>query len=128
MAFSHTIGRNWSNGQRSISAQQTFAGDGQVSRDIAVPDELTDLEVNLAIDVSQIKAVFILSDQDVTLETNSAGAPDDTIALKANKPYIWCTDDYDSCLLTVDVTDIYLTNSSGSAATVKVEVVTDSTP
>jgi len=114
----------------SIEQQNTFTeADGSViDVTAAIPDSSTDKLVVCALDVSQIKAIYILSDQDVTLETNDGTTPDDTIALKAGVPYIWYTNKYDALLLTVDVTALYLTNASGSAATFKLRALQDATP
>jgi hypothetical protein len=128
MAFSHTISVNWSSGNRSITADNSYSGDAQASVDVSIPDSSTDMLVNFALDVSQIKAIYIKSDQDITLETNNGTTPDDTINLTAGVPYIWTTDSYDTCKLTTDVTALYATNSSGSEANLQIEVVKDDTP
>lgn len=128
MSFTHKILKRWSGDARSLEAENSYSGDGQVSRSVDVPDETTDMLVNIALDVDQIKAIFIKSTKDVTLETNDGSDPDNTIALVANEPYVWHTDSYFANLLTEDVTAIYLTNASGAAAVVSIEAVYDSTP
>lgn len=128
MAFSHTITRQVNNGGETIAKTNTYSGDGRESRTIAVPDSTTDQLVNLTMDVSQIKSLYIVSNYAVTVETNSSSAPTNTIALVADTPLIWHTGSYYTNLLTADVTAIYLTNASGSAATVNIEIVHDSTP
>lgn len=82
------------------------------------------------IDVSQTVAVFFKSDKAVTLETNATDASGgDTLTLAADVPYVWCTGKPDSLRLTADVTStIYVTNASGSTATVYGMVVKDSSP
>jgi len=130
MSFSHKIKQVWTGPDgRQITSEETYSGDSQgPSLDVTVPDESSDMLVNFALDVSQIKAIYIVADQDVTLETNDSGSPDDTISLAAGVPYVWTTDSYDSCLLTADITKLYFTNASGSEATVQLEVVHDATP
>jgi len=81
----------------------------------------------MTIDVSQLKAIYILSDQNITLETNSGSAPADTLNLLANVPYVWHTGSYFTNLLTTDVTASYWTNASGSVANVNIELVVDPT-
>jgi hypothetical protein len=88
----------------------------------------TDYEINFDLDVSACKSFYLESDQDVTFETNSGAAADDTIALKANKPYIWHVDAYDSFLLGTDVTSVFITNASGSTATIYCVALYDATP
>ena len=130
MAFTHKIIETWTSGNRSIATESDYSGDAQESKDVSIPDSETDYLVNFALDVSQIQAIFILSDQDITLETNDGGSPVDTISLLAGKPYIWKkTDSYDTCKLTTDITALYITNTGNSAAArLQIEVVKDDTP
>lgn len=115
-------------GGAGLSKAKAYTADGTQSREVAIPDGTTDDLMNIAIDFSQLRNVFLLSDQDITIETNNATTPDDTINLKANVPLIWNADAYFSNPFTVDVTAFYLTNSSGSAATLNVEILEDATP
>lgn len=128
MSFSHTLSQTWSGDGRSVAADNAYAGDAQQSIDVSVPDSSTDMLVAMALDVSEIELIVILSDQDLTLETNNGSSPDNTINLVAGVPYIWTSDSYFTNLLTTDVTALYATNSSGSAARLQIEVVNDSTP
>ncbi len=128
MSFTHTITRQWSGGGRSIKGSQTYTGSAEQSIAEDVPDSTTDMLVVTSLDVSQIKAIFILSSADLTLETNDGATPTDTINLKAGVPYEWNTDSYDTLKLTADVTALYLTNASGGQAKFELEVVYDATP
>lgn len=126
--FTHRITRKVATAGLSISSEKAYTGDGQGSRDIAIPDSTTDLQVDISIDVSQIQAIFMLSDKDLTLETNDGATPADVINLKAGVPYVWHAGSYFTNLLATDVTKLFLTNNSGSAARFQLEVVVDSTP
>lgn len=84
--------------------------------------------VNLAIDVSDLKSLFIVCDQAVTIKTNSSGAPDNTLTLIANQPLVWYNGSYYTNLLTVDVTKIYVANSSGATANLYIFALQDPTP
>lgn len=128
MAFSHKISVNWGGGNRSITADNNYSGDSQESKDVTVAGSTSDMLINFALDVSQIKAIYILSDKDLTLETNNGTTPDDTISLKAGVPYIWTTDSYDTCKLTTNVTALYASNAGATAARLQLEVVKDDTP
>jgi len=89
----------------------------------------TDFEITFALDVSACKSFYLESDQDVTFETNSGAAADDTIALKADEPYVWHSTSYDSFLLGTDVTtNVFITNASGSTATIYCVALFDVTP
>lgn len=125
----HSITRGWAQAGLSYQKTQNVVADSEVNADVAVPDSSTDLEALLPVDVSQVKSIFILSDQDVTLETNDGSTPADTIALKADVPLIWeLSNGYYDCPFSEDVTAMYFTNASGSAATVQIRTLQDLTP
>ena len=129
MSFTHTITSSVSvTGGEGTSHSKSYTADSEKRHSIPVPDSSTDLEVSIAIDVSLLSNLYLASDQDVTIETNNPTTPDDTISLKADVPLIWNADAYFTNPLTTDVTKFYITNSSGAAATVVIEVLEDSTP
>ncbi len=111
-----------------VSETQTFSSDSRTERSVSVANSETDYLVAFSLDVSGIQVIIITSDQDITMETNSGGAADETINLLANNPYIWYTGSYYTNLLATDITALYFTNSSGETATVDILVVHDSTP
>lgn len=88
----------------------------------------TDDEIIVAIDVSAVKAFYLVSDQPVTFETNSGSTPDNSISLLAGVPYIWTEDSYDTFLLDTDVTSVFITNASGATATIYLKALMDATP
>jgi len=129
MPFTHAITRSVSSsGGEGLGATNSYSAASETKLSETVADGITDKLVNIAIDVSEVKSFFILSDYAVTVETNDGGAPSNTLVLKANVPYMWDTDSYDTFKLTVDVTKIYLTNASGSTATVEIRLIQDPTP
>ncbi|NIO43789.1 MAG: hypothetical protein GTO41_28705 [Burkholderiales bacterium] len=129
MAFNQTITRSVSSaGGREIRKSNVYSADGLDTREISVPDSTTDLLVNFTLDISQLKSIYMVSDQNLTVETNDSAAPQETIALLADKPLMWQNDSYYACPFAGDITKLYLTNSSGSTALFNLEVVHDSTP
>jgi hypothetical protein len=124
----HIITQRIDSGGRTHQYAKTYEAESVAAVEVAVADSESDKEIDIAIDYSQITSLWISSDQDVTIETNDGTTPDDTIALKANVPLLWTTDSYFACPLTEDVTALFVTNASGSTATVRVEVLTDPTP
>ncbi len=84
-----------------------------------VATAVTDQLAVAALDVSAVKSFILISDKAISFETNATNhAGGNIITLKANVPYVWNTDSYDTFQLTADVTAIYLTNASGATATV----------
>ena len=130
MPYSGTITIDWGSGGTTKSTQIIKSSTGRVQCEESVADDQADFEITLpTIDVSACVAVFILSTQDVTLETNSGAAPDNTLTLKANEPYLWWTAaPFDNKLDTDITTNVFITNASGAAATVTMEFILDTTP
>lgn len=109
-----------------IAVSQTFSSFTSLEESISNGAAAT--QINVAIDQSAIKMLWISSDQALTFKTNSNSAPDDTISLLANVPYVWHATDYAALLITADVTAVHVINTSGTAATLKLKVGQDSTP
>jgi hypothetical protein len=128
MAFTQTIGYTSTLGGVTLTESKGYAASSSTSLEETVNNGQTDQEVVVAIDVSAVKAFYIVSDYAVTLETNSGSTPADTISLVADVPYVWTTDSYDTFQLGTDVTSFFFTNASGSNATIKMHTVIDATP
>ena len=129
MAATHTITELVQTDGRLITKSTVHSSGGVAAiNGEEVADSETDYEIAIAIDVSAVKSLYLVSDQDVTFETNDGSAPDNSISLKAGVPYVWHEDSYHVFLLTVDVTSIFITNASGAVATIDLEVVQDATP
>ncbi len=105
--------------------EQTNAAENNISESIA--DSTTDGLVAYALDVSQVKNFAMWSDQIILVETNDGTTPADTISLSANQPYLWSAASYEPFLFGTDITALYVTNSSGSAATLNIRCVLDPT-
>lgn len=118
----------WTRGGSSVTQNVTLTAEAGQVIDVSVPGSTTDLQVNVAIDVSQLTHIFLLSDGALTIQTNSGGSPDDTITLAASKPLVWYSGCGLTCPLTVDVTNLYLTNASGSAVALQIRLQSDATP
>ena len=131
MSFTHKITRRVETAGESIEQTKVTTVDAEDNRDVSVPDETTDFLVNIAIDVSLLKSLYIDSDQDVTIESNDGTTPDDTLTIKKDSPLVWdADDDQDNPFPSaVDVTKLHITNVSNSAvANVRIRVGQDSTP
>lgn len=127
--FSHTITERWGAGGRSLDNSHDHAEDAQLSRDVDVPDSTTDQEVAITLDVSEIKAIYMVADGALTVETNDGGAATDTFNLTANKPLVWYNGHWASNpFVGGDVTAMFLTNASGASVRFQLECVYHSTP
>lgn len=128
MSFSHDVIEKWTDGARTIEKVTVKTGNAQTSLSEDVPDSSTDLEIAFVLDVSEVKAIYIVSDQDLTLETNNGGSPVDTLSLVADEPVVWHSTSLHSNPFSTDITALFATNASGSAAVLQIEVLYDPTP
>lgn len=96
---------------------------------IVVANGQTNQQISLSgIDKSQLKGVFIVSDQDVLIEFNSDTGSGGALQLESNIPYVWMVGDVNSLLITADVTAVYVTNASGASANIYFYFLHDATP
>ena len=122
MAKTHTFSPSVTGLSGSLSGTpQTFTGGKVIIISETIPAG-TDTLVAFVLDVSQVKSAFIMASTALSLQTNSAGSPVDTIALAAGIPYIWNTNSYDAFLLGTDVTALYCTNVAESLLTIEILV------
>lgn len=127
--FQHTVIQSVQTPSGQLNAgTKTYQGAANLELSEIIAGLATDFLVNMAFKVANVKSVVITSDQDITLETNSGASPGNTIAIKANVPYIWNTDSYDTSKFTVDVTAFYFTNAGANPANVEGRVLYDPTP
>lgn len=127
MSFTHQVTEKVLVGGESISIVNTLTSGSKISIDESMP-VATDTPLAITLDVSQAKSVYILSDQDITIETNATNAAGgNTLALKANIPYVWYTNKYHSLVFTNDITIAYVTNASSGAARLQIEILFDPT-
>ena len=80
--------------------------------------------------MTALKSLWISSDQDLMIETNSGSAPDDTIHVIGGNPIWWdaARGAEDPAPLTADVTQIFVTNAGSTAAVLRILGLQDATP
>lgn len=128
MAITHRVTRTYSLGSRSISASTSYVGDSEPSLTISIPDSSDGLAVDFSILLGNgLVSLVLLSDQAIEIYTDADNpGHTETISLVANVPYIWHTGWYSATkLATVDVVTLFVDNSSGSAALLQIEALTD---
>jgi hypothetical protein len=89
-------------------------------------------QVAFAIDVSQLKSLFILAAAALVIKTNSSGSPANTIALIANQPFSWhpgdgTLRDTNGTAITTDITTIYVTNPEDTDVDLRLFALVDPT-
>lgn len=108
-----------------VTSTEEFSGTGRSDLSEAVP-AATDTEFVWACDVSEVAAIFILASVDLTIETNSGSAADDSLTMKAGVPYEWNASSAATFALGTDVTSIFVT--AATAGTLEIRCLYDVTP
>lgn len=103
-------------------------GSSKPALDETIPGASSDLAVTWSCDVSELDAIVVLASTDMTVETNSAGSPVNTLALKAGRPVFWFTGCGWACPLTADVTALYVTKAGAGDASLRIWALQDATP
>jgi hypothetical protein len=124
----HTLTLAWTRNGETLSKSVNVSVEGEQNVDVTVPGSTNDVEVVLDLDVSALKSVFVQASETVTLETNSAGSPAETITITKDKPLVW----YEGCgwanPFATDVTAVFLSRGSAGNATVNLRFGYDATP
>lgn len=122
-ATSYTVTANGA----SITGRDSVTSGGALSIDESIAAPSTDQLVACAIDVSQLKAFFMLCDRALVVHTNTL-AGDDDISLAAGVPLIWTVNSGTTCPITVDVTTgLHVVLAAGASARFQAEFVYDPT-
>jgi hypothetical protein len=124
----HTLTLAWTRNGETISKGVNLTIEGEQNVDVTVPGSTSDVHVLATVDVSALGLVFISSDQDITIETNSSSAADETITIAAGKPLIWYTGCGWTNPFATDITALYLTRGAAGDATVNIRFGYDATP
>jgi len=128
MTVSAVITNTWSSGGTVRSGTITRTAGLLLRYGETIPNDSTDEEVACVIDVSELKGLYMKCARALTVKTNDAVAPDDTISLAAGEPLAWAVDNNVDCPLTVDVTALFVTLAAGADAVLEIEVLVDPTP
>lgn len=128
MSLQITSSVGYSRGGQSVTSNQNITGEGVTELDVTVGAAVTDKEVEVQFRMAALQHLLLTTDKDVTLETNSASVPGNTIALKANVPFLWVKDSGIANPFTADVTKFFFTNAGAADAAVKIRMLKDATP
>ena len=102
--------------------------DGYDEREPVIDATTDDVEVALSLAVADAKMIYIVSDQDVLLETNSGSAADDSFNLTAGQEMFWRDGSGVVCPFTTDVTAFFFSNAGDVDANVVIRIAKDATP
>lgn len=94
----------------NITRQAAHSGGVQVLLDEDIAASTTDAEFLFAIDISKLEVFAMMSTVDMTIETNSPSAAQETFALLAGQPVIFEVGQ--TAIFAGDVTAVYVTSAT----------------
>jgi len=121
------------NGSVTIPAT-TVSGDAELVYDDTIAAGTTDKQIVMAVDVSEVKCIVIVVDglstgKTMTIETNSASSPVNTITLTPGTlGKVWYTGAVGANPLTTDVTSFFVTSDDTVNRRLRIYVCADVTP
>lgn len=128
MAYTHTHTYQLSDPDDPLAGVEIVSAEARISIKVAAAVAESN-RINTSIDVSTVKSLVMICDQQVVVNTNSEFSPDDSITLKPNAPYVWTENNPGDLALTEDVTSLYIFNEvSGQVANFRLEALVDPTP
>lgn len=137
LGASHTHSFTWSKGSESVATEVAITTDGEKNIDASIAASAVDQLVNFAIDKDDMRSLFILATGDLTIETNHATVPLNTIALKANEPVVYRTKSgtdgtvqpgHANPFAAADVTQLFVTNPNAAVVALTIRALYDATP
>ena len=132
MAFKHTWGLTFKSGGQSVSStteEVTASAEANISE--SIPDNADDYVINMAIDISTLKSIFMLATVDMELYTNADhdGAFDHHISLKAGQALRWTVNSVEASPFAGDATDVSdVRVTSADPGTLQIWTLQDGTP
>lgn len=128
MSFSDAVSVAYtqSPGAQVVSSTITLVGDTQENLDVNAnvgPNVLTNAAVNLI--KADIQSLLLVCDQNIVLYTNSSSAPQDSLNITANVPYVWTvnTGTIFSCPFSNNVTKVFVNNTVNVNANFKLRSI-----
>ncbi len=129
MPFTHRVGQTYSSNNGTVSSvTTTLTSDSEVAVDATIAAATTDRLVDVRVVVARLQSFVMYSSTAVTVETNSASTPTNTITIPAGGSVVWYTGAPYANPLTADVTSLFVTNSGATAANFKFAALVDATP
>lgn len=118
MSITHNFSFGHTGGSAPLADAVAVQGELATEANIALAGAATNQQENIAFNHTNLRGVYIKSDQDVTLKTNSSGSPDNTITIKAGIPFVWVYQSGITNPFSAAVTTTYWTNAGSAAATI----------
>jgi hypothetical protein len=110
----------------SWSVPVQYSGSSIPQLTISIPPTTTNQHTPFSMPISPAPVMWVMlaTGANLTVKTNSSGSPANTFTIVAGTPFLWDGNAaYYSNPVTTAITDLYVTNASGVAATLQIDVV-----
>lgn len=128
ISYNYILGETGEGGGSGTTVSTSDTGTQAILLTIPVPASTTHQLNDVHIELAGLKMLIITTTGDCTIKTNDSTTPDDTITLKAGKPWVWRKDAGITQPLTGDagvIDKLYSTNAAASAITIKLRGIQD---
>ena len=122
MTVKHTLTKSWTGPAGGIQKSLPATGEQEINLDFLLPAGTTNQQRPLAFKIALLQSIFISSDQNITIKTNSTSTPSDTKNITGGDPYLATGV---SAPFSADVTTAYFTNAGTTGANVQVRCLTN---
>ncbi|HKD38448.1 MAG TPA: hypothetical protein VKB78_16660 [Pirellulales bacterium] len=105
---------------------QIEAATGILLSPASIPPSTTNQPYPLTWTIANVQAIVLVSNVSITVKTNNATTPSETVNLTANIPYIWFVGSPLANLFTHDLTGgLFLTNATAAQARLQGQILTN---
>jgi len=118
MPFTQTINYGVTAGGTTRTVTITKTAGQEINLSETIPALASDLAIALAFDKDKLESVVIEATTTMTLETNSASVPGDSIIVAANTPLVWQKNLHHENPFSEDVTGLFVTSTDGGTLTI----------
>jgi hypothetical protein len=119
--INHTATRSYkTQSSQTMSLAETINGDIEINSTLTIPANTTNQAIVIVLTQANLQSVCLYANgAALTVKTNSSGSPQDTIALVIGQCLVWTlqTDGIGKCPFSASITEFFVTNASGNAAT-----------
>jgi len=124
MSVTHTLNLNFVGpGNSRINSSVEKTGGSEINRSQSIAAAGTNVAVPFVCPTAAIVSFYMVSDQALTIKTNSTGASILTLTLEAGVPYIWHDTDARANPFSADITTFYATNAGADAAQLEIRAL-----
>lgn len=123
MSISHSYSDSWQSGSNIISRSVTMTGTEEINLDFSLAANTTAQAEPMVFNKTSLQSIYIVSDQNISILTNSSTEPQETLTIKASVAFSWNISSGIPVPFAGNVTAFYFTNATATAANISVRTL-----